>query len=46
VASHTQPRPFVCKHCDAGFTSKTHLLQHLALHQAGVALNGPLAAPN
>ncbi|XP_059490539.1 transcription factor HIVEP3-like isoform X2 [Neocloeon triangulifer] len=46
VASHSQPRPFVCKYCDAGFTSKTHLLQHLALHQAGAAFNGPLAAPN
>ncbi|CAB3373430.1 Hypothetical predicted protein [Cloeon dipterum] len=46
VASHSQPRPFVCQYCDAGFTSKTHLMQHLALHQAGAAFNGPLAAPN
>ncbi|KAF4523486.1 hypothetical protein B566_EDAN004555 [Ephemera danica] len=33
MSSHTQLRPFVCEFCDAGFTSKSLLLGHLALHQ-------------
>ncbi len=33
MLAHAQPRPFVCEHCDAGFTTQQHLESHLVLHR-------------
>lgn len=34
--SHTQPRPYVCDQCDAGFTSAVLLANHVASSHPGV----------
>ncbi len=33
MTSHVKPRPYVCRHCDAGFTSSRQLESHAILHQ-------------
>lgn len=32
LVSHTEVRPYICEHCDAGFTTQTALNLHLNTH--------------
>jgi len=33
LAGHVKPRPYICRHCDAGFSTVHQLNSHVALHK-------------